>query len=200
MKTLIMIMLAAIIGIHSSGREPGAAASGQHNASSTDPLGCPWLPPGATGAATALYIPEGKKQPIGLHDHAFAAVTVTVDPKGQPLGAYQFELTSPDAAFTVVGVEGGDHPAFDHGRPPYFDPVTRDKQGDRLIVAEFALPELEADALPAEAVRVATVHVMFAEPVEGNPELAFKLTAGNADGNPIDAELTYEIKLPERAE
>ena len=87
----------------------------------------------------------------------FHTLDITIDPKGQPLGAYQFELTSDNASFTVVGVEGGEHAAFDHGRPPYFDPIATQGDNDRLILAEYARPELADNELPNAATRVATV-------------------------------------------
>jgi hypothetical protein len=131
----------------------------------------------------------------------FLSIDLTVDPKGQPLGAYQIEMTSPDTSFTVVGVESGEHTAFDHGRPPYFDPVVQKDQTDRLILAEYAKPALKADELPTEVVRVATVHVMVEFTDEPNPEPLIQLTltaAGNAEGERIDADVSYSFRTPER--
>jgi len=133
----------------------------------------------------------------------FLTLDVTIDPNGQPMGAYQFELTSDNASFTVVGVEAGEHAAFDHGRPPYFDPVATQGETDRLILAEYALPEFDADQLPTRAVRVATVHVMFADPLHEheNPSIQLNLTAaGDADGERIDADVSYSFRTPERPE
>eukprot|EP00752_Nemacystus_decipiens_P013707 g12160.t1 len=140
----------------------------------------------------------GKTEPIVFvqdNQTNFLTIDLTIDPKGQPLGAYQIEMTSPDTAFTVVGVEAGEaseHPAFDHGRPPYFDPIAQQDGTDRLIVAEYAKPRLDADQLPSEAVRIVTIHVMLpAMPEDGAPEPLIQLTllaAGNADGERIDAD------------
>ena len=136
----------------------------------------------------------------------FFTIDITIDPQGQPLGAYQFVMTSPDTTFSVVGVEAGEHAAFDHGRPPYFDPVAQQDQTDRLILAEYAKPELKADQLPTEPVRVATVHVMLTIPEHDQPEppeplIQLTLTAaGNAEGERIDAQISYTFRTPERPE
>lgn len=131
----------------------------------------------------------------------FLTLDLTIDPQGQPLGAYQIELTSADTSFTVVGVEAGEHEAFNHGRPPYFDPVATQGETDRLILAEYALPELDAAQLPSEAVRVATVHVMFTGPLHEQEQPTIQLTltaAGDADGKRIDAKASYSFRTPER--
>ncbi|MFN3165684.1 MAG: hypothetical protein ACE37H_01325 [Phycisphaeraceae bacterium] len=133
----------------------------------------------------------------------FAYIDVTIDPRGKPLGAYQFVLSAPGVNFTVVGVEAGEHPAFDHDRPPYFDRLAQEIDIDRLIVAEYALPHLDAEQLPTEPVRVARVHVMFMQPVDAEalPELELKLmTAGDADGRKIDAKPSHTLSIPERPE
>lgn len=133
----------------------------------------------------------------------FATIDITLDPLGKPLGAYQFELTSADPTFKIVGVSGGDHPAFDHGRPPYFDPVVLQGLGDRLILAEYALPNLAADQLPTRPLRIASVGVVFDRQVDNDepPQVTLKLiTAGDAAGNKIDAKLSHTLKTPERPE
>ncbi len=133
----------------------------------------------------------------------FATIKITIDPLGKPLGAYQFQLTSPDASFKVLGVEGGGHPAFDHGRPPYFDPVVREAGADRLILAEYALPRLDAEQLPSEPVLIARVAVLFDQPIDADEPPAINLlltTAGDADGNKIQANLSHTLQIPERPE
>jgi len=147
--------------------------------------------------------PPAIDEPV-LAGTVFMAVDITIDPQGQPLGAFQFEMTSPDTSFTVVGVEAGDHDAFDHGRPPYFDPIAQRDQTDRLILAEYAKPALKADQLPTDPVRVATVHVMLTIPEHDQPEppeplIQLTLTAaGNAEGERIDANISYSFRNPER--
>lgn len=134
-----------------------------------------------------------------LAETQFMAVDIVIDPQGNSLGAYQFEMTSPDASFTVVGVEAGNHEAFDHGRPPYFDPVATQNNTVRLVVAEYAVPKLDDQQLPTQPVLVATVHVMFTGPLQEQPDLKLTLiTAGNADGEPIDAKTSHTFRNHER--
>ncbi len=196
MKTFVAITLAAILGIQSSGREPGATTPKSIGASEVAQGGGSGLPP---GAIDAIDLRDSAELPATT----FATLDITIDPLGQPLAAYQFELTSADTSFTVVGVEAGEHEAFNHGRPPYFDPVATQEKSDRLILAEYALPELKADALPTQAIRVATVHVMFDKQVDEEAIAAIQLkltTAGNADGKRIDAKASYSFRTPERPE
>lgn len=166
-------------------------------------LGLSALPP--------FPITQGKvaDQPRPVEDAAeqsgitFVAIDITIDPQGQPLGAYQFEIMTINASFTFVGVEAGDHPAFDHGRPPYFDRVALDQDTDRLIVAEYALPNLDAARLPTQPVRVATIHVMLDKPFDPDqpPKVGLTLiAAGNADAKPIDAKASLTFRTPERPE
>jgi len=194
MKTLIVITLTLIVGIHSSGQEPGAATCDPPQASDELDVGGSGIPPGAIDRIPVVF----NDTPITA---TFATIDITIDPLGQPLAAYQFELTSEDTSFTVVGVEAGEHKAFDHGRPPYFDPIATQGETDRLILAEYALPTLDADQLPTDAIRVATIHVMFTGPPHEHeqPTIQLKLTtAGNADGERIDAQISHTFRTPER--
>ena len=45
----------------------------------------------------------------------FVAMDLIIDPKGEPLAAYQVEITAP-AGIKIVGVEGGQHPEFRKAR------------------------------------------------------------------------------------
>jgi len=130
----------------------------------------------------------------GIAPAVFATIDITIDPMGQPLGAYQFEIASPDASFKVLGIEGGFHTAFDDGRPPYYDRSADALDTNRLIVAQYAQPQLGADALPTQAVHVVTLHVVFDRPIDAaHPAVQLTLTAaGDAQGNPIDdAQISY---------
>lgn len=134
----------------------------------------------------------------------FATLDITIDPKGKPLGAYQFELSSKNGDFRVVGIEAGDHPAFDHERPPYYDRVADERQTERLIIAEFARADLVADALPTQPVLIVKLHVMLVrDKAEIEKDPAFELTlitAGDTDGKKIDAKLSHTLQIPERPE
>lgn len=154
----------------------------------------------ATLSPTIAEPPVVEDGPIAAGTQ-FATIDIAIDPRGNALGAFQFKLTSPDVSFTVVGVEAGEHSAFDHGRPPYFDPTALNGEGNRLVIAEYARPKLKADDLPREPVRVATVHVMFTGPLHEQPTINLTLTAaGDADGEAIDANVSHTLQIPERPE
>ena len=82
----------------------------------------------------------------------FVAMDLIIDPKGEPLAAYQVEITAPPGV-KIVGVEGGQHPEF--RKAPYYDPKAI--QSDRLIIAAFSTGN--ASKLPSSATRVLTVHL-----------------------------------------
>jgi hypothetical protein len=82
----------------------------------------------------------------------FVAMDLIIDPKGEPLAAYQIEITAP-AGVKIVGVEGGQHPEF--RKAPYYDPKAI--QSDRLIIAAFSTAN--ATKLPSTATRMLTVHL-----------------------------------------
>jgi hypothetical protein len=108
----------------------------------------------------------------------FEAVDVYVDSGDVPLAAWQFELAAEVGDVTIVGVEGGEHPAF--ADPPYYD--TAALMGGRIIIAAFST---DAD-LPTGRTRVARIHVQVTGPVV--PEYAVKLqAAGSSSGERINA-------------
>lgn len=111
----------------------------------------------------------------------FAWVDAYIDPKGVPLAAYQFELKSQQPAVTLVGVEGGEHPAF--AEPPYYDPQANLQ--NRIVIAAFNT----GDHLPRQRTRVARVMVRLtgAAPVDYSATLD---VAASADGKRIDADIT----------
>ena len=63
----------------------------------------------------------------------FVTMDLIIDPKGEPLAAYQVEITAP-AGVKFVGIEGGQHPEF--RKTPFYDPKAM--QSERLIVAAFS--------------------------------------------------------------
>lgn len=132
----------------------------------------------------------------------FAIIDITIDPLGQPLAAYQFELTAPDASLKIIGVQGSDHPAYKRDRPPYFDPIVTQRNTDRLILADYALPQLDAAQLPDQPVVVARINVVYEGPADADtPDLQLSLiTAGNADGKKIQAKASYSFRTLERPE
>ncbi len=129
----------------------------------------------------------------------FEAVDIFVDAGDASLGAYQVELKGIErkearvgtAFVKIVGLEGGDHPAF--GDAPYYDPEAL--QGGRVIVAAFST----AADLPAGRTRVARVHVML----EGAGEPAYELkieAAADRGGKPIRAQASTERVTKEQSE
>ncbi len=105
----------------------------------------------------------------------FATIDISIDPQGQSLAAYQFELIAPESV-TLVGVEGGEHDAFK--KAPYYDP--RALQQRRIVIAGLSTDT----SLPNAKTRVARIHVE----IRGNlyPDYTVKLiVAGNSDAKAI---------------
>jgi len=115
----------------------------------------------------------------------FRVVDIYVDSKGAPLAAYQLRLSITNAGVKIVGIEGGEHPAF--REPPVFDPKAM--QHERVIIAAFNTGP--SDELPKGKTRVATIHVQ----TMGDDALQCTLkvqTAANPDGKKIAIEATSE--------
>ncbi len=119
----------------------------------------------------------------------FRAVDIYLDSKHTPLAAYQLEFSITNGLAKIVGIEGGDHPAFRD--PPLYDPKAI--QHERVIIAAFNTAS--ADSLPSGRTRVAAIHLQ----ISGNtqPEFTLKLqTAGDAAGHKIVAEASFEERKP----
>ena len=114
-----------------------------------------------------------QKEPV-----RFLAVDVFVNSGEAPLAAYQFEMIARGGDARIVGVEGGEHPAF--SQPPYYDPAAL--KGGRIIIAAFDTGK----DLPKGRTRVATIHVREAGATR--PEYSVALTvAATLDGKRIAA-------------
>ena len=112
----------------------------------------------------------------------FTSVDLFVDPRGQPLAAYQLEFLADPARVTLVGIEGGEHRAYQ--QPPYYDPKAL--SGHRVILAALST----ATDLPVARTRVATLHLRV---TGGNDEPTYQAileVAGNREGKPIAADVT----------
>jgi len=116
-------------------------------------------------------VPTTSSPATSNFDVHFQSVDVTLDPKGQPLAAYQIEFVADAARVKLVGVEGGDHAAF--REPPYYDPAALSQH--RVILAAFST---SAD-LPRSATRVARLHVQISG--DGQPEWSAKLIVASSD-------------------
>jgi hypothetical protein len=131
----------------------------------------------------------------------FAPVHVYLDPGGKPLAAYQFELVCsvPVRAYSstdeednasrrhyepqikIVGVEGGEHPAFKEA--PYYDPAAL--MNDRIIIAAFNT----GSDLPTTRTRIATIHLQITGDAEPKYELKL-ITAADSSAEEIPAQIT----------
>ena len=120
----------------------------------------------------------------------FQAVDIFIDSKETPLAAYQLEFLVKTGDAKVVGVEGGEHPAFKDA--PFYDPKAI--QHERVIIAAFTTAAV--DKLPKGKTRVATIHLQIT--AERNPDYAVKLeTAATLEGRIIVVETTYEERKPQ---
>jgi hypothetical protein len=109
-------------------------------------------------------------------------VHVYVDSGDKPLAAYQFELRARTGQIKIVGVEGGEHPAFREA--PYYDPAAL--MNDRIIIAAFNT----GTDLPQGRTRIATIHLQILGDAE--PQYELKLMAV-ADDN--SQEIPAELNL-----
>jgi hypothetical protein len=115
-------------------------------------------------------------QPTSKPTIRFTHLDVYVDAKDQPLAAYQLELAAEKGNVKIVGIEGGEHPAFK--KPPYYDPAAMSQ--DHVIVAAFNTGK----DLPKGKTRVARIHVQITG--DQKPEYVIKLeVAASAEAQPI---------------
>ena len=113
----------------------------------------------------------------------FAPLHIYLDSGNKPLAAYQFELKAPAGQIKIVGVEGGQHKAFNEA--PYYDPAAL--ANDRIIIAAFNT----GSELPKGRTRVATIHLQIIGDAEPDYELKL-IVAADADANEIPAKISFE--------
>jgi hypothetical protein len=113
----------------------------------------------------------------------FAPVHVYLDSGDRPLAAYQFELRARTGQIKIVGVEGGEHPAFQEA--PYYDPAAL--MNDRIIIAAFNT----GTDLPHGRTRIATIHLQILGDAEPQYELNL-VTVADDNGQRIPAELNLQ--------
>ncbi len=121
----------------------------------------------------------------------FAVLDLLIDSGGTPLGAWQVDIVAKRGNVKIVGVEGGEHPAF--AEPAHYDPKAL--QRDHIRLAAFAVAKPQD--LPSARTRVASIHIQ----IEGQtgPEFAVKLeTAGDASGKviPVQTQLVERESKP----
>jgi hypothetical protein len=136
------------------------------------------------GALLAMsLVSVGQEQPVARQSPRFEAVNVFIDPHGKPLAAYQFELKADEGDVTLVGIQGGDHPAY--SQAPYYDPHAL--LSKRIVIAAFNA----GGDLPTHKTRVATLMVRVGGDIE--PKYKTRLqVAASSDAKAIDADLSIE--------
>lgn len=120
----------------------------------------------------------------------FRTVDVFVDSKDKPLAAYQLEFAVTNTSAKIVGIEGGEHPAF--AQPPFYDPKAM--QRERVILAAFSTEA--ADKLPKGKTRVARIHIQSSGTAEVHFETKLQTAAG-ADGKKLQAAVSSEERKTE---
>ena len=116
----------------------------------------------------------------------FATLPIYIDSGNQHLAAYQFELKAVSGQIKIVGVEGGEHPAF--ADAPYYDPAAL--ANDRIIIAAFNTGQ----NLPTGRTRIAIIHLQIIGDVEPKYQLELNV-AGDENGREISAEITCEKEI-----
>jgi hypothetical protein len=113
----------------------------------------------------------------------FTPLHIYLDSGQRQLAAFQFELKAIAGQIKIVGVEGGEHAAFQE--PPYYDPAAL--TNNRIIIAAFNT----GTELPTGETRVTTIHLQVIGDIE--PEYQLDLTvAADTDGSEIPAEITFD--------
>ncbi|NOS71228.1 MAG: hypothetical protein HOP33_15010 [Verrucomicrobia bacterium] len=117
----------------------------------------------------------------------FRAVEVFLNATNAPLAAYQLEFKAVGGDVKIVGIEGGEHPAF--AGPSFYDPQAM--QQERVILAAFSTNSVTQ--LPTGRTRVATIHLQ----VRHGSKLKFETkleAAADSNGNKITAGVAVEEK------
>jgi len=144
------------------------------------PLGTIGVSVAARSASAAPDAPAPRTAWCGVREVRFEAVDVFIDARA-PISAYQFELDVSQGHAEIVGVEGGEHPAF--AEPPYSDPAAL--RNDRIIIAAYDL----GPDLPAGRVRVARVHLLVHAAASYEARLDVAL---GRDADDVDATIEWK--------
>jgi hypothetical protein len=129
------------------------------------------------------YVPARGTRYASGQKVRFAPVHVYLDSGDKPLAAYQFELKARTGQIKIVGVEGGEHPAFQEA--PYYDPAAL--MNDRIIIAAFNT----SSDLPHGRTRIATIHLQILGDAEPQYELKLIVVA-DKEGEKIPADLNLQ--------
>ena len=113
----------------------------------------------------------------------FGTIVITIDPQGQELAGWQLRADFGKSDARIVGIEGGEHPAF--AEPPYYDPKALN--GGEIILAALSSHQ----ELPTRATVVAVIHVEHDR--SGLPPLEIsEVVAVGADGSEIDVKVDQQ--------
>ena len=138
---------------------------------------------GVCGMAPVLGRHSDAEYPTEEPKVRFAPMQVYVDSGEQGLAAFQFELKAVRGQVQIVGIEGGEHKAFEE--PGYYDPAAM--ANDRVIIGAFNTGK----DVPTGRTRVATIHLQITGEVR--PEYELKLAvAADPQGEEIATEITFE--------
>ncbi len=129
------------------------------------------------------YVPARGTKYASEQRVRFAPVHIYLDSGDKPLAAYQFELRARTGRIKIVGVEGGEHAAFQEA--PYYDPAAL--MNDRIIIAAFNT----GGDLPHGRTRIATIHLQILGDAEPQYELKL-IVAADPEGENLPAQLTLE--------
>ncbi len=113
----------------------------------------------------------------------FVPLHIYLDSGNESLAAYQFELRTVRGQVKIVGIEGGEDPAFE--APPYYDPAAL--ANDRVIIAAFNT----GSDLPTGRTRITTIHLQIIGDAQADFELDLTVAA-NTNGKDIPANITFE--------
>ena len=128
---------------------------------------------------------ELRAQQPGVEEPRFCAVDIFVDSGSTPLAAYQLWFAVTNGAAKIVGIEGGQHPAF--RQPPFYDPKAI--QNEVAIIASFNTAPV--GELPVGKTRVATIHLRTTAIKQ--PQFELKLqTAADSRGNKFACVASFE--------
>jgi hypothetical protein len=119
-------------------------------------------------------------QAFAERPRVFGTIVVTIDSGDAELAGWQLRADFGKSDARIVGVEGGDHPAFSD--PPHYDPKALN--GGEIILAALGARE----DLPTGPTVVAVIHVDH----DRSPLEVSELIAVGSDGNEIPATVTQE--------
>ena len=133
--------------------------------------------------ALALAMAAPQDPPDTGNPTRFESWDVFLDTGSESLGAYQFEWKVVSGTARIVGIEGGEHTAFNPA--PYYDEAAL--QQNRIVVGAWST----ATELPRGRTRVARVHLQ----ITGGAEPVFDVqleACATADGSEIEARVTNQ--------